>query len=137
MFLCFDAALHLLGSTDCITEHSVEVGRVKRAGQAAFLARQQQKYERLLPAADARLQECLSSMIKHQPHQRVAFILRLREALQAHARGELPMLLCSFSHSCWCDNLSAKVRLVCPTDRLRGVMPVQLTCRAALLTRTS
>ena len=90
----FDLASRLLaGSTDCITEHCVEVGRVKRAGQAAFLARQQRKYEGLLPAADARLQQCLSSMTQHEPHQQVAFILRLREALQAHARGEVPMLL--------------------------------------------
>lgn len=83
------AALHLLaGSTDSITEHCVEVGRVKRAGQAAFLARQLQKYQELLSAAETRMRQCLSSMTQHEPRQRVAFILRLREALQAHAQGE-------------------------------------------------
>lgn len=77
------------GSTDCITEHCLEIGRVKRAGQARFVANQLTKYKQLLPPAEAHLQQCLDSMTHHQPQDRVPFVLRMREALQAHARGEL------------------------------------------------
>lgn len=75
------------GSTDCITEHCVEIARVKRAGQAAFLVGKLEKYREMLPKAEAILKELLSRLNKHSPAQRLPFVLRMREALKAHAKG--------------------------------------------------
>lgn len=75
------------GSTDCITEHCVEIARVKHAGQAAFLVGKLKKYREMLPEAEANLQKILGCLTQHPPEQRLAFVLRMRVALKAHAKG--------------------------------------------------
>jgi len=77
------------GSTDVITEHCVEIGRSKRAGQADFLVGKLKKYKELQPPAIANLQQQLSTLTQHNPEQRPAFVLRMRDALKAHATAEM------------------------------------------------
>jgi hypothetical protein len=75
------------GSTDCITEHCIEIARVKRAGQAAFLVGKLKKYTAQLPAADAKLRGLTDSMSSHAGDGRLPFVQRMLEALKAHAKG--------------------------------------------------
>lgn len=77
----------LAGSTDCITEHCVEIARVKRAGQAAFLVEKLEKYSGMLAAAEGKLQQLLGRLTQHRPDEQRAFVLRMRDALKAHAKG--------------------------------------------------
>jgi ferritin-like protein len=81
--------LHCLaGSTDSITEHSIEFARRKRAGQAQFLVSRLVKFEALLPRAEAKLQECMAKLEHHTPEQREAVVQQLLRGLKSHAQGE-------------------------------------------------
>lgn len=84
---CLAAPMLATGSTDCITEHCIELARAKHAVQAAFLVGKLKKYRGMLPAAEDLLQQRLQLMTQHSPEQRLAFVLRMLDALRAHAKG--------------------------------------------------
>lgn len=93
-FCC--ACLAAAGSTDCITEHCIQVARVKHAGQAAFLVGKLKKYTGLLPAAQAKFEQQLELMTQHTREQRLPFVLRMLEALRAHAKGAATLHLVQY-----------------------------------------
>lgn len=83
----------LTGSTDSITEHSIEFARRKRLGQALFLVSRLVRFRALLEPTKAKLQEAMSKLEHHAPEQREGIVQQLLRALKSHAQGRS-------SHSC-------------------------------------